>query len=91
MVTSPVRELEVPASRLAAANKTVLVLMILKRSIIIIEYIEIKPNDNSSMAQKIESEVRKPIATGIGFGRVVCPAVRKKNNTHHNNKPSLIE
>jgi hypothetical protein len=43
------------------------------------------------MALKGESASIDPISTGIGFGRVVCPAVRKRNNTHIQNKPGLIE
>ena len=44
---------------------------------------------NGRMA--VHLDVAKGLASGVGFGRVVCPDVRKKNNTHHNNKPSLLE
>ena len=45
----------------------------------------------NTITADIHLDVAKGIASGVGFGRVVCEDVRKKNNTHHTNKPSLLE
>jgi hypothetical protein len=45
----------------------------------------------AAVADVYLEDVSKGLASGVGFGRVVCPEVRKKNNTHHTNKPSLLE
>ncbi len=38
-----------------------------------------------------ESDVSRKISIGIGLGRVVCPEVRKKNNSHQQEKVSILE
>ena len=44
-----------------------------------------------SSAKVAEFRENAKISTGIGFGKVVNEDVRKKNNTNHQNKPSLFE
>ena len=38
-----------------------------------------------------EFDDSKRISVGVGLGRVVCPEVRKKNNTHELKKTTFFE
>ncbi len=46
---------------------------------------------NSLHAVGKKSDESQQISTGIGLGRVVCPAVRKRNNTHDQKRTTLFE